>query len=451
MANIIKHETITIKCSNPIDVGESITFMAVESNTKLFPTHMLWIYSNSENLPKDEFMPTNYLQTTLSDTLNHFPLVAGRLTEDDKGNATVHMTNEGVFFTEAECPDQTVDFFVPRTSSDEQEFDYENINKSNLSVPVKNNWTGPCMSIQVTRLKCHSVILTISAFHCLFDAQSMAHFINTWASAQPPNPKPFFDRNFILCPTQVDVSRPNDCVFTRTPIPPTISTFVDPEQQQRVITRVYHFSSNELKNIKAEASKNLPNSIEFISTYDALYAHMILVIAQATQTSLTDGIKILQSFNGRSTFVSSVSSDVRNYFGSFPFWLYGVIPTDCEPTLSSLAQFIHRMYSKQTESSLRIYNAYLTSDDGAIQKNRVDADIINRDFHCASWRKGHLLGAKFANSGYPIYSGPGTHLYPRYFPMMDANDHDESVNIILGLRENDYQRMIEQKLLHKYR
>ncbi|CAF5059189.1 unnamed protein product [Rotaria sp. Silwood1] len=178
---------------------------------------------------------------------------------------------------------------------------------------------------------------------------------------------------------------------------------------------------------------------------------MILVIAQATQTSLTDNIKILQSFNGRSRFASSCSPAVLNYFGSFPFWLYGKIPSDREPTLSSLAQMIHEMYSKQTEHSLRDYNAYLMSGDGDIKKNRVDADVINRDFHCASWRKVNLLGAKFGNSGYPIYNGPTDVLYPRYFEMMDAHVNDESINIILGLREQDYERMIQQNLIHKYR
>jgi hypothetical protein len=62
-----------------------------------------------------------------------------------------------------------------------------------------------------------------------------------------------------------------------------------------------------------------------------------------------------------------------------------------------------------------------------------------------------MLGAKFGNSGYPIYSGPTYQLYPRYFPMMDAHATDQSVNILLGLREQDYQRMIQQNILHKYR
>ena len=76
------------------------------------------------------------------------------------------------------------------------------------------------------------------------------------------------------------------------------------KQKQRVICKVYYFSMEELKNIKEEAMKDLSNEIDYISTYDALYAHMIMVIADATQTSFTDKnkIKILQPFNGRSCF-----------------------------------------------------------------------------------------------------------------------------------------------------
>jgi len=35
--------------------------------------------------------------------------------------------------------------------------------------------------------------------------------------------------------------------------------------------------------------------------------------------------------------------------------------------------------------------------------------------------------------------------------MMDANSFNESINIIFGLKEQDYERMIQQNNLHKYR
>ena len=109
------------------------------------------------------------------------------------------------------------------------------------------------------------------------------------------------------------------------------------------------------------------------------------------------------------------------------------------------------MYSKLSAQSLQDYNAYLMSDDGNIEKNQPDADIINQDFYCGSWRKGNLLDVKFGNSGFPVYSGPTKQLYPRYFPMMDTHMRDGSINILLGLREQDYERMIQQNILHKYR
>ncbi|CAF1138202.1 unnamed protein product [Rotaria sp. Silwood1] len=457
MATIIKQKSITIKCSNPSTNVECITCMAVESNAKGFLVNMIWIYSNTANLSKDDFMPSDQLQATLSNTLNYFPILAGRATEDEKGNVTIHLTNEGVLYTEAECPNQNLDYFIPRTFQDEG-FDYEHINTSDLAVRVKAGGREPCMSIQVTRLKCNSVILSISASHCLMDAHSMSHFINAWASGKPPQMMPMFDKTFILYPNEQErqqissLNRPKDCVFNRNITPLSGSPFTQvQQQQQRVISRVYFFSANELNNIKKEASKDISKPADYISTYDALYAHMILVIAAATQTPLTDNIKVLQSLNGRSRFVSCCSSAVLNYFGSFPFWLYAEIPSDREPTLSSLAELIHETYSKQTEHSLREYNAYLMSDDGDINKNRVDADIINRDFHCASWRKGNLFDGNFGNSGYPIYTGPTNHLYPQYFPMMDSYARDGSVNIVLGLREQDYERMIQQNMLHKYR
>lgn len=139
---------------------------------------MIWIYQNTAAKSQDEFMPSMELQSTLSETLNHFPILAGRITEDSHGNATVHLTNEGVLFTEAQCPEQPLGFFLSR-SEDDEEFDYANINASDLDVPVAKDWTGPMVSIQITRLQCNSVILAVSTFHCLMDAQSVADFINT--------------------------------------------------------------------------------------------------------------------------------------------------------------------------------------------------------------------------------------------------------------------------------
>jgi len=292
----------------------------------------------------------------------------------------------------------------------------------------------------------------------LMDAQSIAHFINTWASgSKHPENRPMMDKTFVLLSPeellQNPISRPSDCVFNRNIDSLSASPFTQ-AQQQRVISKVYYFSMNELKNIKAEAMKSLPSTVDYISTYDALFAHMILVIASATQTSFTEDnkIKILQSFNGRPRFVASYSPAVLHYFGPFPFWLYNKVTTNESPTLSLLAQLIHEMYTKQTEKSLKYYNAYLSSDNGNIRKNQVDADIINRDFHCTSWRKVNMLGANFSGGdNYPIYSGPRKHQYPRYFVMMDTHRRDESINVLLGLREQDYQRMLEQNIMHKYR
>ena len=34
--------------------------------------------------------------------------------------------------------------------------------------------------------------------------------------------------------------------------------------------------------------------------------------------------------------------------------------------------------------------------------------------------------------------------------MMNASRKDQSINVIFGLKEEDYKRMTEQNLLHKY-
>jgi hypothetical protein len=416
---------------------------------------MIWIYSNDLKINKNEFMSSNDLQSRLSNTLNHFPILSGRMSEDINENGQIHLTNDGVLFTESKCLNKNLDYFINRTNEN-KEFDYENINSSDLIVYVSNDWTGPMLSIQITRLICGSLILSISAFHCLMDAQSISHFMNCWASVngETLQNNPMTDKTFILLSPEEQqnyfIIRPSDCVYNRNLNSSLGSPFVR-TQEERIICKVYYFSMEELIKIKEEAMKDLSKEIDYISTYDALYAHLIIVIAEATQTSFTDNnkIKILQPFNGRSCF----SPPALDYFGAFTFWLYSQIPTDREVNLSSLSQLIHQMYSKQNQSSLKFYNAYLLSDDGNIKKNQLDADISNKDFHCTSWRKFHMLEANFdgSDNGYPIFIGPSKYRGLRYSIMMDANRKDQSINVIFGLKEQDYKRMTEQNFLHKYR
>ncbi|UJR13038.1 hypothetical protein I4U23_000064 [Adineta vaga] len=457
MATIIKALPLTIKCSNPPkDDVESIRCMSIESITKVVPMSMIWVYSINSKTDKDHFMTSDKLQSTLSDTLNHFPILAGRLTQDAKGNVLVLLTNEGVSFTEAKCENQTLDYFIQRTE-DCGDFSYASFDSSDLAAPINGDLTGPQLSVQVTRLKCGSVMLSITANHCLMDAYSVACFINTWASGgkTPPYP-PMMDKNFVLLSSEqqssLTITRPFGCASNRNG-KTTIAPFPLPHQEP-LISNVHYFSLSELKNIKEEAMKDLSMGDDYISTYDALFAHLILVVISATQPwfSQKNKLHIAQVLNGRSYFVPSYSPTVLNYFGSFSFWIYDQIQTQELPTLSSLAQRIHQLYKNQSEYSLKYYNAYLSSDDGNLDKNRIDADLIDSGLHCTSWRKMNMLEANFdGGDNYAVHYGPTTSGGLRNFLLMDANRKDESINVLLGLEESHYKTMLKQKLLHKYR
>ncbi len=222
-------------------------------------------------------------------------------------------------------------------------------------------------------------------------------------------------------------------------------------EEERVICNVYYFSTEELERIKQETMKDISNEMYYIGTYDALYAHLIMVIIQGTETLFPNAekLKVLQPFNARSWF----SRIARDYFGAFTFWLYSEIPNDRKITLSSLAQLIHQMYSQQNQYSLKSYMDYLSSNDGNISKNRVDVDINNRDYHCTSWRKFCMLNANFhgTNDGYPMFIGPTKYRGLRYSMMLDENKEDQSIYVIFGLKEQHYRNMIRQNFLHKYR
>jgi hypothetical protein len=90
---------------------------------------------------------------------------------------------------------------------------------------------------------------------------------------------------------------------------------------------------------------------------------------------------------------------------------------------------------KQNPQSLRCFNAYLISDYG---------DISNREFHCTSWRKVKILDVDSDGSGngYSIFSSTAKYRGLRFSIMIDAKRRDQSINVLFGLRESGYQRVI---------
>jgi shikimate O-hydroxycinnamoyltransferase len=198
MAEIIKEISKIIKYSNPRKyIIDRIKCMAIESALKGYLIAMIWIYPNNLKVNKDQFMPSEHLQSTLSNTLNYFPVLSGRMSADECENCHIHLTNKEVLFTESRCLNQNLNYFINQTDEN-KEFNYEIINLSDLSVDVSRDGTGPMLSIQITRLLCGSVILSISSFHCLMDVESVSNFINCWAThGKTLENRPTIERTFI--------------------------------------------------------------------------------------------------------------------------------------------------------------------------------------------------------------------------------------------------------------
>ncbi|CAF1629093.1 unnamed protein product [Didymodactylos carnosus] len=272
----------------------------------------------------------------------------------------------------------------------------------------------------------------------------MAQFMKVWSEKQDWPNILWMNKAFIS--SEENFRRPLNCIFNKSNPEKQNQQQqqqLEEKEQKTIITKVHYFSSEEIRTIKKEASQRLLSN-RYISSYDALYSHLCHVISKATQTDLEPSFKICQFFNGRRLF------EKDEYFGSLAFWLYEHV-TKCaihQLSLSNLANIIHDMHEKQTINTLTKYNSYL--DTGiTIRSNYIDADIINSDYHATSWRNFGFYNIDFGY-GKPMYTGPTIQLNQRYMTIMDTLLNDGSIYVILGLKQEDFQRMIEQNLLHKY-
>ena len=163
-----------------------------ESNTKPWPIAMMWAFHAPPSVAADSHMPTPILLTSLAATLDVLPVLCAALLQDSTGAATLRLDNSNpVVLTEAsntallsDCiPPPAVRYARPQPPKQwthPQLVDRSLLPASDVFTAVSGDWTGASCSVQVTRWACGGVVLGLSAFHCLMDAQAAATFVGEW-------------------------------------------------------------------------------------------------------------------------------------------------------------------------------------------------------------------------------------------------------------------------------
>lgn len=211
----------------------------------------------------------NHLKASLSDTLNYFPLLAGRLAASKSSDNTlsffVDCSNEGAEFTHATAPGLTLADILEQTY-------VPKIVKSFFPLNGVRNYEGvskPLLAVQVTELV-DGFFIGCTINHCVADGTSFWHFFNSWSEISRTkcsnlivNKPPVLERwfpEFIACPIHVPFSKEH--VHDEFDLP-------------LLEERVFHFSKDNIAQLKAKANSEFGTDQKIcISSLQAVLAHL---------------------------------------------------------------------------------------------------------------------------------------------------------------------------------
>ncbi|TYI01715.1 hypothetical protein ES332_A11G220700v1 [Gossypium tomentosum] len=208
----------------------------------------------------------HHLKTSLSHTLDHFPLLAGRLAttqhEDDTVSFFVDCNNSGALFGHAAADGVTISDVIKPVYVPPIVHSFFALNGLRGYEGIAN----PLLGIQITDLA-DGIFIGCTINHVVADGTSLWHFFNTWSeiskgSIQLSKP-PVFQRWF---PDGMDIPIriPQSCVNFKQ----SNEDFIPPPVQDRV----FHFSKETVAKLKAKANAQI--GTDKISSLQALLSHI---------------------------------------------------------------------------------------------------------------------------------------------------------------------------------
>ena len=429
----------------------------IESLSKPQTISVLWAFRLPPHTSAEAHMAAPLLLASLGSALNTLPVLCAALQEDSTGAATLRVDNTNpLLLSEATHPALLASCIPTADARYASASSAEGWNSSlipdDLFISVSTNWTGPACSVQVTRFACGGVVLGLSAFHCLMDAQAAATFMREWGrqcaafkagmtSAVEPAEQPTFNRSFMLDGMQK--------ALAKKPFEdPTFRTVDNPQSMlpppgwtpPHVISRVHHFPRAELEAIRRLASAE---TCARLSAHDALYAHLIAVL-DATAGVVADGEAVVsQMVNGRRPFGQ------LHFFGSCSFGLhFRTTHAAIQSDLPTTAAAIHRTHATVDRTALLAYNATLASAPTLAHVQLA----VRIDFHVSSWRNCGMYDVDFG-SGTADMAGPGPQPVPRLMFFAEGargSVGEGGIDVWLSLEDEQWERMVQQGRLHRH-
>ncbi|GLJ43341.1 hypothetical protein SUGI_0900280 [Cryptomeria japonica] len=276
------------------------------------------------------------LKKSLSETLVYFYPLAGRLKTCD-GEVYIDCNDSGAEFIEASAPDLCL-AQVMGDSIPHQLFPFNGV----FSI---NGHFLPLLVVQVTKL-IDGIVLAFIINHSLADGSSNWHFINSWAQlCREPLSIPLFPlhtRCFTTTsPVKINLQH-NNISKQR------FDNFTPPPLSEKR----FHFNEQIISLLKKEANEALKEKSIYISSFQALCAHIWQGITRARGLSPNEETRFCFSMNCRSKMVPPLP---YSYFGNALQGVGASITTKelLSGSRASIALMLHRTIASHQDAQIR--------------------------------------------------------------------------------------------------
>ncbi|KAI8364670.1 transferase [Radiomyces spectabilis] len=288
-------------------------------------TPLLIFYANNDHTPN--FMNTRTLTESLSQVLEDFYPLAGRLVDIGNGRDEIDCCDAGVLFQEAEYNESLETFreagYLPN------QMDYHHM----FPIHFYRSARDPLLAIQVNRFKDGGVALAVMILHKVADNYSACFFLDAWAKRARgvKYVQGNFQRDLVAVPPSTVITDeaiahyreehrvykedatshivrvdPNQSRFSRT-------SPIGPKPLKSVILEFY---SDGLQLCKKDAhTTEMILSRNWLSTKDALFAMLLRAIVRCREIPEDQPVKMVLSVNGRSKMKNQKEMDY--YFGNW--------------------------------------------------------------------------------------------------------------------------------------
>ncbi|RIB20423.1 transferase [Gigaspora rosea] len=232
------------------------------------------------------------LLASLEDVLNDYYPLAGTLKNSSNGRTIIDCNDRGVQFIIAECSDITIN------QLEEKKWEHAVTPHGLMPTAIISNKIDPILFIiQYTTFADGSVALSFAIHHQIMDGFGLFTFIENWGRRAPRDNPPTY------VPYEYFVRQLTESNFSNARMSPVTTP---------ITTKIFSFSHDDLKRLRDYYSVGIPNG-SWISTNDALVAHIWRTVIRARNTDLNTEVFCRFALDGRNRLNPPIP---KSYYGN---------------------------------------------------------------------------------------------------------------------------------------